>query len=104
MGYSVIVVLMGVLLASCQTPSVILHDTHAPKVLAQGQDLLLRADEHQALHYRYLAAEHVGAASRLAKDGDEATMTQMLYSAIEYQGIAEEIEERAANRSRIEHP
>jgi hypothetical protein len=61
------------------------------------------ADERQALHYRYLAAEQVGAASRLAKDGDEATMTQLLYSAIEYQSIAEEIEGRAENRTQSEH-
>ena len=56
------------------------------------------ADERQALHYRYLAAEHIGAASRLSENGDEAATTQMLYGAIEYQGIAEEIEQRSASR------
>ncbi len=60
------------------------------------------ADERQALHYRYLAAEHVGAASRLAEDGDEEATTQMLYGAIEYQGIAEEIEQQSANRQGTE--
>jgi hypothetical protein len=66
--------------------------------MAPGQDLLLMADERQALHYRYLAAEHIGAASRLSEGGDEAATTQMLYAAIEYQGIAEEIEQRSTSR------
>ena len=84
--------------SACHAPSVTLHDTREPKLMTVGQNLLLMADERQALHYRYLAAEHVGAASRFSEDGDEAATTQMLYGAIEYQGIAEEIEERAANR------
>lgn len=89
---------VGVSLSACHAPSVTLHDRREPNLTAGGQDLLLMADEYQALHYRYLAAEHVGAASRLSEDGNEPASTQMLYGAIEYQGIAEEIEQRAANR------
>jgi len=90
--------LTSMFVIACHAPSVSLHDSREPKLVSVKQDLLLMADEHQALHYRYLAAEHVGAASRFSEDGDEATTTQMLYGAIEYQGIAEEIEQRAANR------
>ncbi|HKN87920.1 MAG TPA: hypothetical protein VJV04_13745 [Nitrospiraceae bacterium] len=92
------VVLVSLFSFACHAPNVSLHDTREPRLATVGQDLLLMADERQALHYRYLAAEHVGAASRFSEDGDEATSTQMLYGAIEYQGIAEEIEQRAANR------
>ena len=93
--------LVSVFASACHAPSVTLHDTREPKLGSVGQNLLLMADERQALHYRYLAAEHVGAASRFSAEGDEAATTQMLYGAIEYQGIAEEIEERAANRQDI---
>ena len=90
--------LASMLVTACHAPSVTLHDSREPKLVSVGHDLLLMADEHQALHYRYLAAEHVGAASRFSEQGDEAATTQMLYGAIEYQGIAEQIEQRAANR------
>jgi hypothetical protein len=83
---------------ACHPPSVTLHGTRQPNPMTPAQDLLLMADERQALHYRYLAAEHIGAASRLSENGDEAATTQMLYGAIEYQGIAEEIEQRSASR------
>lgn len=94
--------LASLFILACHPPNVTLHGTHEPNPLMAGQDLLLMADERQALHYRYLAAEHVGAASRLSEDGDEAATTQMLYGAIEYQGIAEEIEQRSANRQGTE--
>jgi len=90
--------LASMFVIACHAPSVTLHDSREPKLVSVGQDLLLLADEHQAVHYRYLAAEHIGAASRFSENGDEAATTQMLYGAIEYQGIAEEIEQRTANR------
>lgn len=95
---SIITFLASLFVFACHPPNVTLHGIHEPKSMVPGQDLLLMADERQALHYRYLAAEHIGAASRLSEDGDEAATTQMLYGAIEYQGIAEEIEQRSANR------
>ena len=90
--------LAGLFILACHPPNVPLHSTREPKSIMAGQNLLLMADERQALHYRYLAAEHIGAASRLSEEGDEAATTQMLYVAIEYQGIAEEIEQQSANR------
>jgi hypothetical protein len=90
--------LAGLFILACHPPNVTLHSTREPKSIMVGQNLLLMADERQALHYRYLAAEHIGAASRLSEEGDEAATTQMLYVAIEYQGIAEEIEQQSANR------
>lgn len=93
-----IALLISLLVLACHPPSVTLHGIREPRATTPAQDLLLMADERQALHYRYLAAEQIGAASRLAEDGDEAATTQMLYGAIEYQGIAEEIEQRSASR------
>lgn len=75
-----------------------LHGPQPVKAVRSGQDLLIMANERQVVHYRYLAAEHVGAASRLAQDGDVAGTTQMLYSAIGYQALAEEIEQQGADR------
>lgn len=86
------VLFAGLLLVSCHTGRVTLYDSHEVKARASGQDLLLMANERQVVHYRYLAAEQVGAASRLAEDGDVAGTTQRLYSAIEYQALAEEIQ------------
>jgi hypothetical protein len=55
------------------------------------------ANERQVVHYRYLAAEQVGAASRLAEGGDVDGTTRMLSSAVEYQALADEVEEQTAD-------
>jgi hypothetical protein len=94
--------LTGFLFISCQAWCVTFHENQKPKAEVKRQDLILMADERQAVHYRYLAAEHVSSASRLAEEGNEAATTQMLHGAIECQGIAEEAEERAAYRRSIE--
>lgn len=90
--------LVGLLLVSCHPGRVILHGSQQVQTATSGQDLLLMANDRQVVHYRYLAAEHVGAASRLAEDGDVVGTTRMLYSAIEYQALAEEIEQQTADR------
>jgi cell division protein FtsL len=90
--------LVGLLPVACDAARVTLHDSHEVKALTSRQDLLLMANERQVVHYRYLAAEQVGAASRLAEGGDVAGTTRMLFSAIEYQALAEEIEEQTADR------
>lgn len=90
--------LVGLLPVACDAGRVALHGSHEVKTLTHRQDLLLMADERQVVHYRYLAAEQVSAASRLAETGDVAGTTRMLFSAIEYQALAEEIEEQTADR------
>lgn len=90
--------LLGLLSTSCDAARVTLHGSHDVKPVTNRLDLLLMANERQVVHYRYLAAEQVGAASRLAEGGDVAGTTEMLFSAIEYQALAEEIEEQTADR------
>jgi hypothetical protein len=91
--------LVGLLPFSCDATRVTLHRSHEVKGVTSRQDLLLMANERQVVHYRYLVAEQVGAASRFAEDGDVAGTTRMLFSAIEYQALAEEIEEQTASAS-----
>lgn len=93
-----IALLASLLFISCDSTRIALHGLQGPKRVKQGQDLLLMADERQAVHYRYLAAEQVGAASRQAEAGNEAATAELLYGAIEYQNIVEEVEGRAAHR------
>ena len=62
-----IFLLIGLLPVACGTGRVTVHGNHEVKALTNRQDLLLMADERQVAHYRYLAAEQVGAASRLAE-------------------------------------
>jgi hypothetical protein len=94
----VISLLVGVLPVSCDAARVVLHGRSEVKTPTSRQDLLLMANERQVVHYRYLAAEQVGVASRLAENGDVAGTNKMLFSAIEYQALAEEIEEQTADR------
>jgi hypothetical protein len=93
-----VTLLIGFLPVSCDAGRVTLQGSHDVKALTNRQDLLRMANERQVVHYRYLAAEQVGAASRLAEGGDVAGTTRMLFSAIEYQALAEEREEQAADR------
>ena len=90
--------LVCLLPVSCDAARVTLPGSHEVKALTSGRNLLLMANERQVVHYRYLAAEQVGVASHLAEGGDVAGTTRMLFSAIEYQALAEEIEERTADR------
>lgn len=83
---------------SCHPGRLTFPGNHEVKAPTDHQDLLLMANERQVVHYRYLAAEQVGAASRLAESGDVAGTTRMLLSAIEYQALAEEVEEQTADR------
>jgi hypothetical protein len=93
-----IYLLVGLCSVSCHPGRVTSHDNHEVKAPTDRQDLLLMANERQVVHYRYLAAEQVGAASRLAESGDVAGTTRMLFSAIEYQALAEEVQEQTADR------
>lgn len=90
--------LVSLLPISCDASRVTLHGSHEVKAPTSHQNLLLMANERQVVHYRYLAAEQVGAASRLAEGGDVAGTTRMLFSAVEYQALAEEIEKQTADR------
>jgi hypothetical protein len=94
--------LAALLPVSCDAARVTLHGSHEVKALAIRQDLLLMANERQVVHYRYLAAEQVGAASRLAEGGDVDGTTRMLFSAVEYQALAEEVEEQTADHLAVE--
>lgn len=94
-----IVLLVGLLPVSCNAVGLPLPGHHESKALGSRHDLLLMANERQVVHYRYLAAEQVGVASRLAEDGDIAGTTRMLFSAIEYQALAEEMEAQNADRT-----
>ena len=94
--------LIGLLPVSCDAARVTLHGSPEVKAPTSRQDLRLMANERQVVHYRYLAAEQVGAASRLAEGGDVAGTTKMLFSAIEYQALAEEVEDQTADRLTLE--
>jgi hypothetical protein len=93
-----IYLLVALCSVSCHPGRVTSHDNHEVKAPTDRQDLLLMANERQVVHYRYLAAEQVGAASRLAESGDVTGTTRMLFSAIEYQALAEEVQEQTADR------
>ena len=98
-----LLLLFGVLLASCQGGTGLTSSRSSlsvkPSVISiTGRDLVLMADERQAVHYRMLAAERMSAASRLAEAGDEEATTHMLFGAIAYQGLAEEAAARVADR------
>ena len=99
----VLSLLVGLLFASCQTgtgmgPNLSSISVKPSVISLTGRDLVLMADERQAVHYRVLAAEQMSAASRLAEAGDEEATTHMLHGAIAYQGLAEEAAARVANR------
>lgn len=95
--------LAGCLGVACQTTNQTLpgHSTSSSKptrTSLTGRDLVLMADERQALHYRILAAERLSAASRLAEAGEVDATDDMLHGAVVYQRLAEEAAARVADR------
>ncbi len=79
-------------------PSVTLHGLTTPKPDPSRRDLVLLADRHQAENYRDLAESRISTAAALAENGDESGANKALYEAVQYHVMAEQADERVAER------